>query len=105
MKICQLFTNQYYSSFDNDFYKQKFRLQLGLAHSGNLACLFILVVEVGTFQSIFPKQLTYSKYNDNAVLLYPRKTTLADVVDKLNKVERTIYPFDHAPTIAHIHTY
>lgn len=51
--------------------------------SAVLACFF----ESGPFQGILPPQSAYFRYIDNSLLIYPRKTTLAELVDKL-KVQR-----------------
>ena len=90
INICTLCTNLNYLTFNNHYYKQTTGLPMGSPLSGALACLFLELLEAGPFQYIFPKNIVYYRYIDDALLIYPNNINLPKLVDRLNMVEPTI---------------
>lgn len=64
-------TNEYIN-----FYRQKFDLPMGSPVSGVFACFILEFLELGPFQHILPKDATYYRYIDDAILIYPHDSSL-----------------------------
>ena len=90
IKICDLITDQCFFQFNDTLYQQKFGLPMGSPISPVLACLYLEFLESGSFNKILPRTATYLRYIDDVLLLYPRRTKLEELVNKLNNVEPSI---------------
>lgn len=60
---------------------------MGSPLSGVLACIFFELLEL-VFSRVFYLRKTYFRYIDDALLIYPLKTTLPDLVDKFHLQNR-----------------
>ena len=90
INICDLITDQCFFQFNGTFYQQKFGLPMGSPISPVLACLYLEFLESGPFKKILPKTSTYLRYIDDVLIIYPRRTKLEELVNKLNNVEPSI---------------
>ena len=63
---------------------------MGSPISPVLACLYLEFLESESFNKILPRTSTYLRYIDDVLLIYPRRTKLEELVNKLNNVEPSI---------------
>ena len=90
IEICTLCTDLTHFEFDGQLYQQKFGLPMGSPISGILACIYLEFLESGPFRKIFPSNIHYFRYIDDALIIYPNNTNLPHLVNNLNKIEPTI---------------
>ena len=90
IKIFKLRTELCYFTFEEKYYLQKFGLPMGSPLSGLLACLYLEILESGPFKDIFPPNVTYFRYIDDAFVIYPDRKDIEKIKEKLNQVEETI---------------
>lgn len=95
IKIGRLLTNQWFFTFTNNFNKQDLDYQ-HLRERTLFACLFLVFPDCVLFQRIFLDNRFSDIYIDDALLIYPRITTLPDFIDNqsnklLTNCKRTYY--------------